>query len=598
MICLTPNLRRRVQNGGIRSLIFLSFTVTALIVITGIWVIVSARFSKRIEDSVKSADFQTLHHQATQLTKHIRDLTYLSQSVTYNIVESKSQITSIKEAQMQMLQENYITRIRNILIFDNAGNLLFSTEPIDIDYQQDPAQRSWFRSALHAEGSHLLLSDETDVFPSEQSEYGRQVLIATAVNLSVEDAGQQERGVLVILLRHSAIIDKLSEARFLGNDGYLYMMGNGNTLLYHPRYSEILTDAFTEDTMEAYHLEDGSHLWDRDGPARIVTVYSLDYAGWKLISVSRYRFLERETVYELLLLLAVLFVSLASLIGLNIYISALLAKPIQELDISVQRMQHGGEERIYIGGSAEIRHLGQSIQEMTDEIQRLAKDAIQDQELIRKKELEALQGQINPHFLYNTLDVIVWMIERNRPSQAVEIVVALANLFRISLSKGSNIISVKDELEHVRNYLEIQQIRFRNKFAYQITAEPAVLELATVKLVLQPIVENAIYHSMEYMDVDGAITIKAWLNGDLYMAVTDNGVGIAPEILSILFTDEHPSSKGSGVGLKNVNDRLRLYGGEGYGLTVQSELDKGTCIILRIPARPYGDADRDLPQSD
>ena len=227
---------------------------------------------------------------------------------------------------------------------------------------------------------------------------------------------------------------------------------------------------------------------------------------------------------------------------------------------------------------------------MARQIRVLMNDIVTEHEAKRKQEFDTLQSQINPHFLYNTLDIIVWMIENEQKAEAVKVVTALARFFRISLSKGKSIITVHDELEHVRNYLMIQHMRFKNKFSYYIDAADDCLELASLKLMLQPLVENAIYHGMEFMDGDGEITLKVWKEGgDLYFTVRDNGLGMTREQVESLFSDSIlvTSKKGSGIGVKNVNERIKLYFGEEYGLRIDSEPDEGTEITIRLPAVPY-----------
>ena len=209
----------------------------------------------------------------------------------------------------------------------------------------------------------------------------------------------------------------------------------------------------------------------------------------------------------------------------------------------------------------------------------------------RKSELDALQSQINPHFLYNTLDIIVWMIENEQSQDAVRVVTSLARLFRISLSKGRNIIPIRDELEHVRNYLTIQQMRFKNKFEFSVEADEEVCALSTIKLVVQPLAENALYHGIEFMDEDGHIDIRAWREGeDVYISVGDNGLGMTEETVEALLKGEIvPGTKGSGIGFSNVNERIELYFGKGYGLRIESEPDEGTTVIIHIPSVPYGE---------
>ena len=279
---------------------------------------------------------------------------------------------------------------------------------------------------------------------------------------------------------------------------------------------------------------------------------------------------------------------------INSYISTRITDPIKELEHSVNEIEGGNlETQVYIGGSYEIRHLGTSIQNMARQIKKLMADIVAEHESKRKSEFDTLQSQINPHFLYNTLDIIVWMIENEKQSEAVKVVTALARFFRISLSKGKSIIPVKDELEHVRNYLMIQQMRFKNKFTYSIEAEGQVEQLASLKLLLQPIVENAIYHGMEFMDGDGEILVKAWRQGDdLFLSVSDNGLGMTQEQVERLFSSQShvPSRRGSGIGVKNVNERIKLYFGADYGLSIQSEPDEGTTVTAHLPAVPYEEA--------
>ena len=169
-------------------------------------------------------------------------------------------------------------------------------------------------------------------------------------------------------------------------------------------------------------------------------------------------------------------------------------------------------------------------------------------------------------------------------------VTALARFFRISLSRGKSIIPVKDELEHVRSYLMIQQMRFKNKFTYDIQAEQEVLSLASLKLMLQPLVENAIYHGMEFMDGDGEILIKVFIQEErLRFIIEDNGLGMMKEQVQGLLTEKKHSSsrRGSGIGVKNVNERIRLYFGEEYGLFIRSEPDEGTAVEICLPALPF-----------
>ena len=171
---------------------------------------------------------------------------------------------------------------------------------------------------------------------------------------------------------------------------------------------------------------------------------------------------------------------------------------------------------------------------------------------------------------------------------------ALSRLFRISLSKGRTIIRVGDELEHAKSYLTIQKVRYKNKFTVTFDTDPEVLELSTVKLIIQPLLENAIYHGMEFMDVDGEITVRSQIrDGQLYIAVQDNGDGMPPDLCVKLLdpnakmTQGKSGSRGSGLGMRNVHERIRLAFGAEYGLSIRSKLGWGTVVEAHLPCIPY-----------
>ena len=336
---------------------------------------------------------------------------------------------------------------------------------------------------------------------------------------------------------------------------------------------------------------DGSFREKYEGEWREVSVKSVGYTGWKLLSVTPEKGLPLGNLKVRLFAVFVVGAFLLVLVLTNTFISSRITTPIQKLERSVNAIEAGDlDTEVYLGGSYEIRHLGRSIGDMAKRIKELMQDIVAEHESKRKSEFNTLQSQINPHFLYNTLDIIVWMIENEQKQEAVRVVTALARFFRISLSKGKSIITVRDELEHVRNYLTIQQTRFKNKFTYRIEADESVMELVSLKLMLQPLVENAIYHGMEFMDGDGEICVKVYREAeDLRFQISYNGLGMtAGQAASLLDEKDHVSSRrGSGIGVKNVNERIRLYFGEDYGLTIWSEPDEGTVITIRLPAQIY-----------
>lgn len=222
---------------------------------------------------------------------------------------------------------------------------------------------------------------------------------------------------------------------------------------------------------------------------------------------------------------------------------------------------------------------------MVNEVQRLMQEHYQLGKNVKMAEIRALQAQINPHFLYNTLDSIQWMCERGETEDAARMVGALARLFRISISRGRELIPLRDELQHAKSYLVIQSYRYRDQFRYRFEVEAGLEEYLCNKITLQPLIENAIYHGIDRMVDEGEIvvTVKQAPDRpeDILITVSDNGVGMTQEQCRAIL--EKQRSDSGGIGVKNVSDRLRIYFGSEYGLTIHSELDVGTTVTVRIP---------------
>ena len=269
--------------------------------------------------------------------------------------------------------------------------------------------------------------------------------------------------------------------------------------------------------------------------------------------------------------------------------------PIKKLHDVTKTITQNDLQALVTGDNVdEITELGMSFNIMIGKIRELLDSKIKEQENLKKAEMRALQSQINPHFLYNTLDTIIWMAESKKTGQIVEVVSALSSFFRISLSKGKDWITIGEEIERVRNYLTIQRIRYQDIMDFQIDVDERVADHTVLKLILQPLVENAIYHGIKNKREGGTIYVRAKpFNGNkVLLEVEDTGIGFTPEVLTQLQAELADNSgdikQESGFGIGNVNQRIKLYYGMQYGLTVKSEYQAGTCVSFIIPARDAG----------
>jgi len=293
-------------------------------------------------------------------------------------------------------------------------------------------------------------------------------------------------------------------------------------------------------------------------------------------------------VYSILLPGTIGFSALAAwLISASVYL------PIKKLhDVTTTIAEQDLRALVTRENVNEITELGLSFNMMIGKIRELLAAQVKEQEALQKAELKALQAQINPHFLYNTLDTIVWMAETNKTDQVIEIVRALSSFFRIALSKGKDWISIQQEIEHVRSYLHIQKIRYHDILDYEIDVDDAVIDGAILKLTLQPLVENALYHGIKQKRNGGAIRVKARRkDGDqVLIEVQDNGVGCTPYKLAQIRERLEDQSyeitqEDQGFGLANVNKRIKLYYGSQYGLAIESQYQQGTRVTVTIPLR-------------
>ncbi len=580
-----------LKKTSIRYTIFIYFTISALVAILLSGALLYMQMSRQLTAAVQDENQAVLGQINRSVDSYLRTIMKLSDSLYYSVIKNADLSAEPVNSQITLLYDNNKDNIANIALLSKEGELLEAVPAARLKTGLDVTKEQWFGATLErTDNLHFTTPHVQYIFDNNENQYRWVITLTRAVEIT--NGTSTDQGILLIDIRYSSLQQILQNIT-LGNQGYLYMVSSGGDLIYHPRMQLIETGQMSENIREAAGYRDGSWREKYNGEWREVSVKSVGYTGWKLLSVTPEKGLPLSNLKMKLFVVFVTASFLLALVLINTFISSKITTPVQMLEKSVNAIEAGDlDTEVYMGGSYEIRHLGRSIGDMARQIKTLMEDIVTEHESKRKSEFDTLQSQINPHFLYNTLDIIVWMIENEQKQEAVNVVTALARFFRISLSKGKSIITVKDELEHVRNYLMIQQMRFKNKFVYTIEAQEDVLELASLKLMLQPLVENAIYHGMEFMDGDGEIEVKVYREAEnLWFQISDNGLGMtSQQVDSLLGSKPHVSSRrGSGIGVKNVNERIRLFFGEDYGLTIQSEPDEGTVIKICLPARTYSD---------
>ena len=582
----------RYRKMSIRMVLSLSFTAVAVtgILLMGfsmIW-----RFGSSNQQLVAENSQRVLAQANLNLDSYLRRMMRISDAVYYGVVKNIDLAEGNLTGAMNLLYEENRDDLVSIAAFDSGGELVASVPLSTLKEGSAPEDSLWFRAALgNMENLHFSTPHVQNLFRDPDNPYRWVVSLSRHIQLTRD--GVTENGVLLVDMSFAGIEQVCRDVE-LANGGYMYLIVGDGEIIYHPRQQLIYAGLLEENNLQAASYSDGNHLERFQGEQRHITVKTVGYTGWKLVGVAPNESSELPELFLFGLSLVLFFVFLMAF--LNFRISAYISDPIRRLEQSIKELESGRQNvEIEDAGCYEVQRLSHAVRSMVSTMHHLMDDIIEQEGQKRRSELEVLQSQINPHFLYNTLDSVIWMTESGRQEEAIQMVTSLARLFRIALSRGNSIIPLADELEHARHYMTIQQIRFKNKFQTKITAQPGTEGLYTLKLIVQPILENAIYHGMASAEDDGLISVTACRAGDdLIIDVSDNGLGMRPEVAASLLDENRPEvrTSGSGIGVRNVHQRIRLTFGPEYGLTIFSEPDEGTLVRIRLPALTREEADR------
>jgi len=392
-----------------------------------------------------------------------------------------------------------------------------------------------------------------------------------------------------------SVVEHFIDNVTIGKTGYFYVVDQSGSPIFRPSaLNEKAVPASKSITVPS--ASHGSFVHTSVGKPQFVVYTSSQATGWKIVGIAPLQEIVEDANKIRQLIIFSVALSIFFTITLYFFITARLTRPIRLLKNNMRLAAAGNlEAKVKPSGNDEIADLGSSFNIMLAKIKGLLEQSIREQEQIQKAELRTLQAQINPHFLYNTLESIVWMAEAGKKEQVIQLVKALSQFFRISLNKGRDWISIKTELEHVRSYLVIQQMRYRDILDYRIEIAESIESYPILKMTLQPLVENALYHGIKNKRGKGLIQISGYedTTGTLVLTVEDNGIGMSvtrlAEVRSHLeiMRETHTLEVETdfGFGLSNVHHRLRLYFGQQYGLEVDSEDQVGSRVTVRIPKR-------------
>ena len=485
---------------------------------------------------------------------------------------------------------NTISRTRDdislILIVGNGGEVLTHDEAIALNPAAAITDQRWYRAARDQSGRPAVSPSHVQNIVAGEFRW----VITLSRTINNPDTGV-EYGVMLVDLNFS-VINELVSRIGLGKRGYLFIVDPEGRIVYHPRQELIYSNLEREHIDLVLQHAGGSF---EVGDTRGVRIYSVSISpntGWRVVGVNYAAEMvrNRDTIARYYVFGTLLCVVLA--LVMSVLVSHRLSRPILRLRSSMQAVERGDFDiAVDVSSRNEIGDLARDFTIMVAQIKELMRRNADEQEQKRKSELMALQNQITPHFLYNTLDSVIWMAEGKQHANVVKTISALARMLRLSVSRGSELISIRDEIEHARNYLTIQKIRYRDKLDFSIEVDEEILRLRTPKVILQPLVENAIYHGIKNKESGGRVTVMGSLHdGEVLLRVEDDGVGMSGEphgsvpisAVGVLTRAAAPPRRGR-VGLRNVHERIQLYFGPHYGLSFESEQGAGTSVTVRLP---------------
>lgn len=462
----------------------------------------------------------------------------------------------------------------------NGGDAYISNEMYRA--ARDPlTSEGWYQSALANPEGMTLISRPIGRNIRSYHDYASDDVVSAIIPITLPHA-EAPSGVIVIDMS-LAIIDALIEDITLGTNGFIFIVGDRDTIIFTPENP--ITHRI--DTRHFQGRDKGNFALEVTDNVYNVFFTTSGYTQWKTVGVFQDKDIYAEVQHFRNYMLIIGFMTIVLAAFFASLIDRSVSTPLAGLKDAMKTVESGNLEVTYEWSSEdEIGQLSQNFNHMVREIKELINLVEMEQRQIVDAELRVLQAQIKPHFLYNTLDTIIWLSREQGADEITEVTTALSSLFRIGLSKGKEFIAFKDELTHVTSYLLIQKARYEEDLNYEIICDDGLKDLTILKLILQPIVENAIYHGIKEKDSPGKITLFTTIDdGDLLIHVTDDGVGMPPDTHRALVSQlANPLSKSTlGYGLQNIQKRIQLHFGSTYGLTLHSIPGEGTEVIIRHP---------------
>ena len=582
-------IRDIVLNVSLRTRMILSNIVVALIPFLIFSIVSGIVFLNHAQKTAEEHSVQMIHQVSNSMDVYVETIekmvNYVQLEVRdtplFNMRSDDAPGWRDETAYIRSILENVANSHREV-----AGILIASKEDLYVStgmsrISRDPFENEqWYREAVENPEEIQLISVVTGRNIVTNRSYSIDDVFSLAKAVQNPDTGEV-LGVILLDIRHDIIQSSINGIT-IGEEGFVFVIDEEDNMVYTP-VNEIVYRV----NPKWFRSAEPMSVQIGGGSYQIRSELS-PYTGWRTVGVFSLDEVMSSVNTIVYILLACVIISLVLVVIVSFQLTRTLTNPIFKLK-RLMRQAESGDLTVRFNGrnNDEIGELGQSFNHMIARIDDLIQMVYVEQKNKRTAEMKSLQEQIKPHFLYNTLDTISWMARDYEADDIVRLVDALTNMFRIGLSHGKDIISVKEEITHVSNYLYIQKIRYKDKLNYQIQVDESLYSIEVPKLILQPLVENAIYHGIKAKRGGGTIYITGEpVERNLLFTVRDDGAGMPQEKVDEInrrMSERSVLDEQKSFGLFYIRERIQLCYGEGYGVHVESTLGEGTRVTITLP---------------
>lgn len=544
--------------------IFLVFLILLAVVGTFYYQSSSSAIEATIEGNSQTTISQTSHFIQSYIKKLETTSTSLTQQtdvLSYAENPSQDKVKGIRDLFLTILKADQ--DLKTVVLVTKSGQVISTDDSVQMKTSSDMMAEEWYQKAIH-QGSKPVLT------PARKSD--SQWVIS--VTQELVDAKGANLGVLRLDISYETLESYLNQLQ-LGQQGFAFIINEKHEFVYHPQHT-VYSSSSEMEAMKPYIETGQGYTPDHQS---YVSQEKIAGTDWTVIGVSSLEKLDQVRSQLMWTLLGASALSLLACLCLVWFSLKRWIAPLKDLRETMLEIASGTQNlRAKEAGAYELREVTRQFNAMLDQVDQLMAAIRRQEETTRQYELQALSSQINPHFLYNTLDTIIWMAEFQDSQRVVQVTKSLATYFRLALNQGKDLISLSDEINHVRQYLFIQKQRYGDKLEYEIAEDPDFDNLVLPKLVLQPLVENALYHGIKEKEGQGHIRVSVQKkDSGLVIRIEDDGVGF-----QVVADSSQSQLKRGGVGLKNVDQRLKLHFGDNYQMKINSAPEKGTTVEIYI----------------